>query len=92
MGLREARKVKVPLQEFDSEQVRYEHRFFPFHVVMTPPPVHYDQFLSMTDLSNFPQVIYYQFFIFLEFKNKREKQFMFFILSFQKSNANLLFL
>lgn len=58
LGLREAGKVKLPLQEFDSEQVRYEHRFLPFSVVMTPPPVHYDQFLSMTDLSNFPQVGY----------------------------------
>lgn len=56
IGLREAGKVKLPLQEFDSEQVRYEHRFLPFSVVMTPPPVHYDQFLSMTDLSNFSQV------------------------------------
>ncbi|XP_042225794.1 N-alpha-acetyltransferase 35, NatC auxiliary subunit-like isoform X2 [Homarus americanus] len=57
LGLREAGKVKLPLQEFDSEQVRYEHRFLPFSVVMTPPPVHYDQFLSMTDLSNFPQPV-----------------------------------
>lgn len=56
VGLREAGKVKLPIQEFDNEQVRYEHRFLPFSVVMTPPPVHYDQFLSMTDLSNFPQV------------------------------------
>ncbi|XP_063879718.1 N-alpha-acetyltransferase 35, NatC auxiliary subunit-like isoform X1 [Scylla paramamosain] len=57
LGLREAGKVKLPLQEFDSEQVRYEHRFLPFSVVMTPPPVHYDQFLSMTDLSNFSQPV-----------------------------------
>ncbi|KAG0725073.1 N-alpha-acetyltransferase 35, NatC auxiliary subunit [Chionoecetes opilio] len=57
LGLREAGKVKLPLQEFDSEQVRYEHRFLPFSVVMTPPPVHYDQFLSMTDLGNFSQPV-----------------------------------
>ncbi|XP_027221499.1 N-alpha-acetyltransferase 35, NatC auxiliary subunit isoform X1 [Penaeus vannamei] len=57
VGLREAGKVKLPIQEFDNEQVRYEHRFLPFSVVMTPPPVHYDQFLSMTDLSNFPQPV-----------------------------------
>ncbi|XP_076029475.1 N-alpha-acetyltransferase 35 isoform X2 [Oratosquilla oratoria] len=57
VGLREAGKVKLPCQEFDSEQVRYEHRFLPFSAVMTPPPVHYDQFLSMTDLNNFPQPV-----------------------------------
>lgn len=56
MGLRVAGKVTVPLAEFDNEEFRYEHRFMPFRVVMTPPPVHYEQFLLMTDLSNYPKV------------------------------------
>lgn len=29
--------------EFDSEQVRYEHRFGPFGSVNTPPPVPFEQ-------------------------------------------------
>lgn len=37
-------KVRKPLFELDSEQVRYEHRFAPFNSVVTPPPVHYIQF------------------------------------------------
>lgn len=56
VGLREAGKVRLPQQEFDDEKVRYHHRFLPFNVVVTPPPVSYHTFVTMTDLSNFPQV------------------------------------
>ncbi|RXG64381.1 N-alpha-acetyltransferase 35, NatC auxiliary subunit [Armadillidium vulgare] len=57
MGLRVGGKVKFPLPEFDNEEFRYDHRFMPFRVVMTPPPVHYEQFLLMTDLSNYPKPV-----------------------------------
>ncbi|XP_076336394.1 N-alpha-acetyltransferase 35 isoform X2 [Tachypleus tridentatus] len=46
-------KLKRPCQEFDNEQVRYEHRFAPFNSVLTPPPVQYAQFKEMTDLTRF---------------------------------------
>ncbi|XP_013389970.1 N-alpha-acetyltransferase 35, NatC auxiliary subunit [Lingula anatina] len=46
-------KLKQPEVEFDSEEVRYNHRFAPFGVVGTPPPVHYTQFKDMTDLRRF---------------------------------------
>lgn len=57
VGLREAGKVRLPQQEFDDEKVRYHHRFLPFNVVVTPPPVNYNTFVTMTDLSNFPQPV-----------------------------------
>ncbi|KAF2364702.1 NatC N(alpha)-terminal acetyltransferase Mak10 subunit [Trinorchestia longiramus] len=57
VGLREAGKVHLPQQEFDDESVRYQHRFSPFKVVVTPPPVSYHTFITMTDLSNFPQPV-----------------------------------
>ncbi|CAB1319463.1 unnamed protein product [Coregonus sp. 'balchen'] len=46
-------KVRKPLFELDSEQVRYEHRFAPFNSVVTPPPVHYIQFKEMSDLKKY---------------------------------------
>ncbi|XP_014674442.1 PREDICTED: N-alpha-acetyltransferase 35, NatC auxiliary subunit-like [Priapulus caudatus] len=36
-------RQKKPMFEFDSEQVRYEHRFGPFGSVNTPPPVPFEQ-------------------------------------------------
>ena len=56
LGLREAGKVRLPRQEFDSERVRFEHRFAAFAVVATPPPATYDTFTTITDLASFPQV------------------------------------
>ncbi|KAG8455301.1 hypothetical protein GDO86_001483 [Hymenochirus boettgeri] len=46
-------KVRKPIFELDSEQVRYEHRFAPFNSVITPPPVHYLQFKEMSDLNKY---------------------------------------
>ena len=37
-------KLKEPRFEFDSEEVRYNHRFAPFGCLVTPPPVQYAQF------------------------------------------------
>ena len=48
MGLQLDGKIEKPHAEFDNERVRYEHRFSPFNSVCTPPMVHYDQFLKMT--------------------------------------------
>ena len=33
-----------PNFEFDSEEVRYSHRFQPFTAVSTPPYIHYNQY------------------------------------------------
>ncbi|XP_070542793.1 N-alpha-acetyltransferase 35, NatC auxiliary subunit-like isoform X2 [Ptychodera flava] len=53
VGLSLDDKLKKPNPEFDNEQVRYEHRFAPFGNVLTPPPVQYQQFLDMTNLSKY---------------------------------------
>ena len=45
VGLQMAGKLKQPTFEFDSEEVRFNHRFAPFGVLLTPPPVKYSQFL-----------------------------------------------
>lgn len=37
-------KLRPPKFDFDSEEVRYNHRFAPFGNVGTPPPVPYSQF------------------------------------------------
>lgn len=42
-------KIPLPEKEFDSERVRYEHRLLPFSSLLTPPPVHYQEFLDMTN-------------------------------------------
>ncbi|XP_077988706.1 N-alpha-acetyltransferase 35, NatC auxiliary subunit-like [Glandiceps talaboti] len=53
VGLSLDNKLKRPNQDFDNEQVRYEHRFAPFGNVLTPPPVQYQQFQEMTNLSKY---------------------------------------
>ena len=43
-GLKLDNKLRPPKFDFDSEEVRYNHRFAPFCNVGTPPPVPYSQF------------------------------------------------
>nr|XP_018903163.1 PREDICTED: N-alpha-acetyltransferase 35, NatC auxiliary subunit [Bemisia tabaci] len=50
LGLKLDGKIRVPRTEFDCERVRYEHRFFPFGMLVTPPPVQYYEFQEMTSL------------------------------------------
>ncbi|ELT98724.1 hypothetical protein CAPTEDRAFT_112621 [Capitella teleta] len=50
-GLMLSGKLQQPQFEYDSEEVRYNHRFAPFGCLVTPPPVQYPQFKEMTDLS-----------------------------------------
>lgn len=42
-------KIPLPETQFDSERVRYEHRLLPFSSILTPPPVHYQEFSEMTN-------------------------------------------
>ncbi|XP_066582916.1 N-alpha-acetyltransferase 35, NatC auxiliary subunit [Prorops nasuta] len=49
VGFRIDGKIPLPETEFDSERVRYEHRLLPFSSLLTPPPVHYQEFLDMTN-------------------------------------------
>ncbi|CAG0915848.1 unnamed protein product [Notodromas monacha] len=51
-GLKLEGKIDQPFDEFDSEKVRYEHRFGPFAAVTTPPVVSYEQFIHMTSILN----------------------------------------
>lgn len=44
MGLELDGKLQKPKFDFDSEEVRYNHRFAPFNNVGTPPPVQYSYF------------------------------------------------
>lgn len=53
MGLRLDGKMKQPTFMFDSEEVRFTHRFAPFTCVATPPMVHYSQYREMSDLSRY---------------------------------------
>ncbi|KAK3610213.1 hypothetical protein CHS0354_038852 [Potamilus streckersoni] len=53
LGLKLASKMKQPHFEFDSEEVRYTHRFVPFSNIATPPMVHYTQYKEMTDLCRY---------------------------------------
>lgn len=55
MGFRLDGKLQMPNPRFDSEQVRYEHRFAPFQNLLTPPPVVYSEFRDMTSLERFSQ-------------------------------------
>ena len=55
VGLQLDGKVSLPSSEFDCEETRYNHRFAPFGVLITPPPVHYSQFKEMTDLPNYSE-------------------------------------
>ena len=48
MGLQVEGRLQRPHAEFDNEQVRYEHRFWPFSAVVTPPPVQYGHYRHMT--------------------------------------------
>ncbi|KAF5277241.1 hypothetical protein FQR65_LT00349 [Abscondita terminalis] len=48
IGFRMDQKLTMPHPQFDSEQVRYEHRFAPFQSLLTPPPVQYSEFRDMT--------------------------------------------
>ena len=49
VGFRMDGKIPLPEMQFDSERVRYEHRLLPFSSLLTPPPVHYQEFLDMTN-------------------------------------------
>lgn len=42
-------KLKLPWCGLHGERIRYEHRFMPFNVVISPPPVSYSQYKEMTD-------------------------------------------
>ncbi|KAK2171644.1 hypothetical protein NP493_1045g00034 [Ridgeia piscesae] len=46
-------KLKQPRFNFDSEEVRYNHRFAPFGCLVTPPAVQYAQFKEATDLTQY---------------------------------------
>jgi hypothetical protein len=48
-------KIKLPHYEFDNERVRYEHRFAPFSNLMTPPPMHYQEYIDMTSMQRYKQ-------------------------------------
>lgn len=48
-------KITMPHPQFDSEQVRYEHRFAPFAGLLTPPPVQYVEFKEMTSSLRYPE-------------------------------------
>ncbi|XP_067665722.1 N-alpha-acetyltransferase 35, NatC auxiliary subunit-like [Haliotis asinina] len=63
LGFRLDGKMKQPDFEFDSEEVRYSHRFSPFANVVTPPMVHYGQYKEMSDLRRYepepsPEALY----------------------------------
>jgi len=44
LGFHRSGKVNLPKAKFDSEKVRYEHRFAPFKNLSTPPAVQYPDF------------------------------------------------
>ncbi|PIK41723.1 putative N-alpha-acetyltransferase 35, NatC auxiliary subunit [Apostichopus japonicus] len=46
-------KIQRPAREFDSEHVRFEHRFAAFNCIITPPLVQYDQYYQICDLKLF---------------------------------------
>ncbi|XP_076101281.1 N-alpha-acetyltransferase 35, NatC auxiliary subunit-like isoform X5 [Mytilus galloprovincialis] len=50
LGFRQDGKLFQPNFEFDSEEVRYSHRFQPFTTVSTPPYIHYNQYREMSDI------------------------------------------
>lgn len=43
-GFHQANRIPLPLQEFDHEHIRYEHRFGPFAELQTPPAIGYNDF------------------------------------------------
>lgn len=40
-------KIRQPLQIFDSEYIRFNHRFAPFATLTSPPPIPYHEFDMM---------------------------------------------
>ena len=52
LGLGLAGKIHTPSFEFDSEEVRYIHRFAPFGALVTPPLVSYTQYLVSTNVDS----------------------------------------
>ncbi|XP_022908455.1 N-alpha-acetyltransferase 35, NatC auxiliary subunit [Onthophagus taurus] len=55
MGFRMDGKLTMPHPQFDSEQVRYEHRFAPFQNLLTPPPVQYVEFRDLIASNRYQQ-------------------------------------
>ncbi|KAK9751818.1 Mak10 subunit, NatC N(alpha)-terminal acetyltransferase [Popillia japonica] len=55
MGFRMDGKLTMPHPQFDSEQVRFEHRFSPFQNLLTPPPVQYPEFRNLTSPGRYQQ-------------------------------------
>ncbi|CAC5376619.1 NAA35 [Mytilus coruscus] len=53
LGFRQDGKLVQPNFEFDSEEVRYSHRFQPFTTVSTPPYIHYNQYREMSDIGRY---------------------------------------
>ncbi|XP_076101280.1 N-alpha-acetyltransferase 35, NatC auxiliary subunit-like isoform X4 [Mytilus galloprovincialis] len=53
LGFRQDGKLFQPNFEFDSEEVRYSHRFQPFTTVSTPPYIHYNQYREMSDIGRY---------------------------------------
>lgn len=45
-GFHKTNRIPQPLDEFDHEQIRYEHRFAPFAELSTPPSIGYDDFCA----------------------------------------------
>ena len=47
VSLKKDRKILIPVESFDNECVRYEHRFAPFNNLLTPPSMPYNQFMEV---------------------------------------------
>ena len=47
VGLKKDKKFLIPMESFDNECVRYEHRFAPFNNLLTPPSMPYSQFVEV---------------------------------------------
>lgn len=47
VGLKKDKKILIPIESFDNESVRYEHRFAPFNNLLTPPSMPYNQFMEV---------------------------------------------
>ena len=47
VGLKKDKKFLIPIESFDNECVRYEHRFAPFNNLLTPPSMPYSQFMEV---------------------------------------------
>jgi hypothetical protein len=48
-GFNSQNKIKNPNEEFNDEELRYEHRLMPFGLFTTPPMCHYRQFKEKDD-------------------------------------------